>query len=146
MVISQMKIITILMLIILYSCGIKNYVPTGLMVEFIRQPEQTKILDSKPEFSWIVPTETRHQAAFQIQVASSRSKLEKNEADIWDSGKITSKRSVEVEYDGSELKDSTKYHWRVKIWDYQDNKSDYSTIQSFEKLIVLPRDYYSQNR
>jgi len=121
----------ILLLILLAACSSDQNVPTGLMIEFIRQPEQIKVLDSKPEFSWIVPTEVKYQKAFQIQVASSKSKLENTEADIWDSGKITSKRSVEVEYDGSELKDNTTYHWRVKIWDHQDNETDYSTIQSF---------------
>ena len=87
------------MLIILYSCGIENYVPTGLMVEFIRQPEQIQILDSKPEFSWIVPVESKFQIAFQIQVASSKLKLTNGETDLWNSGKVESRNSTEVEYD-----------------------------------------------
>jgi hypothetical protein len=31
--------------------------PSGLMVEFIREPQYVKILDLKPEFTWIVPQE-----------------------------------------------------------------------------------------
>ena len=119
------------MLIILYSCGIKNYVPTGLMVEFIRQSEQTKILDSKPEFSWIVPDEVKYQTAFQIQVASSKSKLEKSDADIWNSEIVKSKNSVEIEYDGPTLKNNSTYHWRVRVLDDQNNVTDFSSIQSF---------------
>lgn len=120
-----------LILLLLVACSSDNNKPTGLMVEFICQPEQTKILDSKPEFSWIVPDKIKYQSAFQIQVASSKSKLEKNDADIWDSKKVNSKNSVEVEYGGSELKNNNNYHWRVRIWDTQNNVTDFSSIQSF---------------
>ena len=126
-----MKKNCIIFLILIAGCNFSNDVPYGLMVEFIRQPEYVQILDSKPEFSWIVPTQAKYQSAFQIQVASSKSKLTNNEADVWDSGKSESSNSVEVEYNGSQLKENTKYYWRVRIWDHQDNVTDFSNIQSF---------------
>ncbi|NOX67277.1 MAG: alpha-L-rhamnosidase [Chlorobi bacterium] len=120
----------ILLLILLAACSSDNNNPTGLMVEFIRQPEQIEVLDSKPEFSWIVPIDTKHQTAYQIQVSSTRSKLEKDEADIWNSGVLRSNRSVEVEC-GSVLKPNTAYYWRVKIWNDKYRPTPYSDIQNF---------------
>ena len=34
--------------------------PTGLMVEFIREPRNVSVLDPEPEFSWIVPDISVH--------------------------------------------------------------------------------------
>ena len=38
--------------------------PTGLMTEFIRHPENVRILDSKPEFTWIIPDKAIEQTAY----------------------------------------------------------------------------------
>ena len=42
------------------------------MVEFIREAENVKILDPKPEFSWVVPEKAGNQTACQILVSSSK--------------------------------------------------------------------------
>lgn len=125
-----MKKHLISLLLLLAACSSDNNIPTGLTVEFIRQPEQTEILDSKPEFSWIVPVSAKYQTAYQVQVASSKSKLENDEADIWNSGVIKSNRSVEVKC-GTTLENNTAYYWRVKIWDDKYKPTPYSDIQSF---------------
>ena len=121
----------IIILSLFAACNIEKNGPTGLMVEFIREPEQTIILDRNPEFSWIVPVEAEFQTAYQIQIASSRSLLKKNETDIWDSSKITNKNSIEISYPGNQLFDNTTYYWRVRIWDEKDNPTSFSKIQIF---------------
>jgi alpha-L-rhamnosidase len=105
--------------------------PSGLMVEFIRTPEKVKILDLKPEFSWIVPVNTNFQTGYQILVASSKEKLEKNNGDIWNSQKILSSKSSEVEYGGNNLSGNTTYYWKVRIWNSKNNPTEYSYIQPF---------------
>ena len=37
--------------------------------------------------------------------------------DVWDSGRITSDKSFGVAYSGPELAASTRYYWRVEVWD-----------------------------
>lgn len=105
--------------------------PTGLMVEFIRETENIKILDLKPEFSWIVPEKAVSQTAYQILVASSRKNLEQNKADIWDSRKIISTSSTEVEFGGSDLAKESIFFWKVRIWNNKGIPSEYSEIQPF---------------
>lgn len=105
--------------------------PSGLMVEFIRDPAGVRIMDLKPEFTWIVPVTAQKQSAFRILVSTSREKLENDEADVWDSGKIISVQSVEVEC-GVSLKPNTGYTWKVMIWDSKGRSQGFSKIQGFK--------------
>jgi alpha-L-rhamnosidase len=109
----------------------KPEIPSGLMVEFIRDPSIVKIMDLIPEFTWIVPSEAVSQAAFQIMVSSSLDKSRNNIADVWDSGKKESNQSVEVEYGGEMMQPNNTYFWKVRIWDSKNRLSSWSVIQSF---------------
>jgi alpha-L-rhamnosidase len=77
-------------------------------------------VDAKqPVFSWQL-RDTRHgakQSAYQLKVASSEKLLSSGKQDIWDSGKIQSDHSIGVAFAGKSLKASTRYYWRVKVWD-----------------------------
>jgi hypothetical protein len=104
--------------------------PYGLMVEFIREPEGVRIMDLKPEFTWIVPARMGMQKAYQLIIASDRNNAGKNSGDVWDSGIIISPGSVEVEI-GITLKPNTEYFWKVRIRNEKDKLSGYSEIQTF---------------
>ena len=123
----------LLLILIIYPGDIEQIrnAPTGLMIEFIREPGNVPILDLKPEFSWIVPVNAKFQTGFQILVASTKEKLETGNANIWDSKKTVSNRSTEVEFDGNDLADNSIFFWKVRIWNEKDKPSEYSDIQSF---------------
>ena len=105
--------------------------PSGLMVEFIREPQDVPVLDLNPEFSWIVPSDTKFQTGYQILMASTKEKLEKDIADVWDSKMTSGNRSSEVESGSKDLAANTTYFWKVRIWNDQSKPSEYSGIQSF---------------
>ena len=113
--------------------------PAGLMVEFIREPEQVLISDPKPEFSWIVPDDAGRQTAYQILVSSSKELLSKDIGDLWNGIKTISSGSVEVEYSGGKLSDNSTYFWKVRIWDRKGKSSSWSEIQSFRTGVL--KDY-----
>ncbi len=76
-------------------------------------------IDAKhPRLSWELSGEERgvQQKAYQIIVSSSKEKLAKGEGDIWNSGKVTSNQSVNVIYDGKELKRGMSCYWKVRLW------------------------------
>ena len=106
-------------------------IPTGLTVEYIREPRFTKIIDSKPEFSWIVPKEAVVQKGYQVLVASSEQITNNNIGDVWDSGNVRSSQSVDVELNGDPLKENTTYFWKVRIFDKDNRLSEYSGPQQF---------------
>ncbi len=76
-----------------------------------------------PRFSWILKSKQRgaKQIAYQIFIASSFEKLNNNQADIWDSKKVISNKSIQIYYNGKPLKSNKKYFWKVKIWDQTNN-------------------------
>jgi|WetSurSiteA1Bulk_404760.scaffolds.fasta_scaffold00478_7 alpha-L-rhamnosidase len=106
--------------------------PSGLMVEFIRKPGEVRILDSEPEFSWIVPDNTNRQTAYQILVSSSEALLLKDIGDLWNGIKTISSKSVEVGYAGEKLSENSTYFWKVRIWNDKGKPSSWSQIQSFK--------------
>ena len=53
-------------------------------------------------------------------------------ADVWDSGRVASARSVDVPYAGPAPRSQTRYHWRVRVWDAQGRASAWSTPSYFE--------------
>ena len=73
----------------------------------------------KPRFSWISESDQHgvSQSAYQIMVASSWKNLEENSADVWESPKVSSDKSIQIGYEGKPLESNRKYFWKVKIWD-----------------------------
>ncbi|HSM47924.1 MAG TPA: sulfatase/phosphatase domain-containing protein, partial [Draconibacterium sp.] len=106
--------------------------PAGLTVETIREPRFTNIIDSKPEFSWVVPQRAGIQKAYQILVSSEKEKIENNIGDVWNSGIIRSSQSFNVEFGGGQLMVNTSYFWKVRIFDADNRLSEYSAAQQFQ--------------
>jgi len=104
--------------------------PWGLMCELMARPELSPIGDSRPEFSWIVDSVGR-QTAYQILVASDRTNLDKNQGDLWDSGKVFSSRSTALEYAGRPLPSEAVCFWKVRTWQDSVEAGPFSTVQSF---------------
>ncbi|MFS0561991.1 family 78 glycoside hydrolase catalytic domain [Terribacillus sp. 179-K 1B1 HS] len=76
----------------------------------------------KPRFSWNMTSagSGQKQTAYQILVAQSPDRLTPQAADHWDSGKVKSDISVAVHYAGKELLPSSKYYWKVLVWDEEE--------------------------
>ena len=108
--------------------------PSGLMVEFIREPEHVMIMDPRPEFTWIVPDAAGMQTAYQILVSSSEERLKKDEADCWNSNKTFGSRSAEVEYAGAGLNENRVYYWKVRIWDKKERTSAFRSEEHTYEL------------
>lgn len=91
--------------------------PTDLTVELIREPEtEVEIFDLKPEFGWTVPLGAKFQTAYQILVSSNEANINANNGNVWDSGRVASIASTNVEYAGRALEIGKTYFWKVRIW------------------------------
>ena len=119
------------LLIFLIFCG--NYAfsadkpvePYDLTVEYMSEP--VGIDSPKPRLSWKSKTNDAilknvTQTAYQILVASSEEMLDKNQANLWDSGKIKSNQSLNIEYAGKPLTSSLRCFWKVHVWYAVDNE------------------------
>lgn len=96
------------------------------------------IEDKQPLFSWIVKVQgiNKSQSAYHVLVASSAEKLNENDANVWNSGKVKSDKSAFVKYDGEALKAMQTYYWKVKIWDEVGEASSWSAVQKFQMGLI----------
>ncbi len=124
-------ILSLLSMVVPTSLASKS-VPQGLMVEYIRDPEQVTISDPLPEYSWIVPDKAVFQKAYQILVSSSRDKIDQNIGDVWDSNQVRSRQAANIKHGGDSFQPHKTYHWKVRIWDQDNQPSEYSHVQTFK--------------
>ena len=54
------------------------------------------------------------QTAYQVLVATSTEKLARGEADLWDSGRVRSQKSIQIVYGGKALRARDRCHWKVR--------------------------------
>ncbi|WP_248927032.1 glycoside hydrolase family 78 protein [Paenibacillus hamazuiensis] len=100
-----------------------------LRVEGTKRPLGLDTL--RPRFSWLLESEqtAQMQSAYRILVASGEEPLRRGEADVWDSGKVESDRSVQIVYEGAPLESGKVYYWKVQVWDRSGEASDWSGIE-----------------
>jgi len=114
-----MKKLFLHIVIVLISCFAvaQNAVKIDdLQCEMLKNPLGIDVL--QPRLSWQFNTnETKlEQKAYQILVASSLEKLNNNNADLWDSGKVQSDASINIAYSGAALSSRDEAFWKVKVW------------------------------
>jgi alpha-L-rhamnosidase len=76
----------------------------------------------RPRLSWIIESTDRgeRQTAYRVLVASSPERLAQDEGDLWDSGKVASDRSTQIDYEGRPLTSHQWCLWKVRVWDRRD--------------------------
>src|SRR5262249_36730093 len=96
---------------------------------------------AQPRFSWVLNHSGRdeRQSAYQVLVASRPDLLDKDQADQWDSTKVSSEDSIQVTYGGKTLRSGLSYYWKVRFWDKENRVSAYSAPARFE-MGLLSRD------
>jgi len=79
------------------------------------------------------------QTAFQILVASSRTKLDRDSADVWDANKTSTSMAPSASYAGPPLVSDTVYYWKVRVWDQRGRPSTWSaTATCYSQNIFNP--------
>ncbi|HLK03145.1 MAG TPA: family 78 glycoside hydrolase catalytic domain [Candidatus Acidoferrum sp.] len=115
--------------------------PEKLQCESLTSPLGVDV--DHPRLSWRL-RDSRYgakQTAYQIQVASSANLLLSDKPDIWDSGKIPSDKSIDVAYGGRDLQVSTRYFWRVKVWDHEGKPYPPSDVAWWETGLLEQKNW-----
>ena len=109
-----------------FACGLSAFAselsaPFGLTAEYLDNPVGIDTLT--PRLSWKLSPKNPDakglaQAAYQIRVATVPGKLaDEGAADLWDSGRVASDRSLNVIYGGRSPETSQRCWWSVRVWD-----------------------------
>jgi alpha-L-rhamnosidase len=99
--------------------------------------------DDRPYFGWYVndADDNEIQTAYQILVASSPASLDANKGDLWDSGRVESRKQNCVVYAGSPLSPATRYYWKVRTWDKDGQVGPYSAPAIFDAGLFTMSDW-----
>jgi alpha-L-rhamnosidase len=106
--------------------------------------DQPQGLDSPaPRLSWMEHSNRQHefQTAYQILVASSPARLATGQADLWDSGKVASDQSIQVNYAGKPLAARSQCFWQVRVWDQTGKVSNWSRPSLWTMGLLAPADW-----
>lgn len=93
---------------------------TNLKVEGLERPMGVET--QNPRFSWNykelnASVRAFKQLFYQIKLASSQAKIDADNADIWDSSKLTGDSCINVHYKGLALESGKTYFWKVISYD-----------------------------
>ncbi len=97
-----------------------------LRCEYLENPLGIDV--PRPRLSWVLqsPERGQRQTAYQVLVSSSPQQLSAAEGDLWDSGRVESDQSIQVEYSGAPLRSGRRCHWKVRAWDAGGQPSPWS--------------------
>ena len=97
----------------------------------------------EPRLSWTLLDNERgqRQSAYQIRVADTPKDLETEKNLLWDSGKVVSDQNTHVVYAGKKLRSGSRYYWKVRAWDKQDQPSPWSDPALWQVALLDSTDW-----
>jgi len=124
------------------SCGSGMGVRlVNLRCEYLVDP--LGIGTDRPRLSWVLESGERgqRQTAYRILVADSMKSLARDEGNLWDSGRVESPGTLQIEYGGSALESRQRCHWKVRVWDRDQHASKWSKPAYWECALLDPEDW-----
>jgi alpha-L-rhamnosidase len=96
----------------------------------------------KPRVSWIIESDKRGtmQEAYQYQVSLTNDFANP----IWDTSYTVTDHSLHIVYEGPELTSSTRYYYRVKVWDNFGRESEWSDTAWWETALFETSEWKAQ--
>lgn len=90
-----------------------------------------------PNFGWVLESKERgqKQTAYQVVVSDSDGNL------MWNSEKVESPESSHVKYAGKQLKSSSDYYWKVRVWDKNDKPGKYTKQAHFATAFMDSKEW-----
>lgn len=126
--------------------AVGRFEPTQLRCEYQSAPQAVGTLE--PRLSWVVETGASErgvsQSAYQILVASTPEGLKREQGDLWDSGKVTSDRSLHVVYQGKPLGSGQTCFWKVRLWNQVGDASRWSEPARWTMGLLKPSDWQAE--
>ncbi|MDQ3535578.1 MAG: glycoside hydrolase family 78 protein [Bacteroidota bacterium] len=117
---------------------------SNLRCEYLINPLGIDVIN--PRLSWELISNKRAQSQFsyQILVDSDSIALNEDKANTWNSNKVESGQTSQLNYGGKKLKSGNKYYWKVRIWDKKGNASGWSPIASWSMGLLNQADWQAK--
>jgi alpha-L-rhamnosidase len=97
----------------------------------------------KPRLSWKIASSERgvRQSAYQIRAGADMEGLKAGKKVRWDNGKVTSEKSIHVEYEGPCPVSRERVYWQVRVWDNEGRCSGWSEAGWWEMGLLEAGDW-----
>lgn len=137
------KLKQLILFVLLSYVNCSTIHPGQLKVEHLTVP--LAVDSPNPRLSWVlqaVPNDDKtvprnlFQTAYQIAVASKLELLRSSNPDLWDSNKVKSDSTINVRYQGKVLEPGQTVFWAVRVWDQNDNASQFSEVSLHVFILV----------
>ncbi len=131
---------TFILIVVLFSLQANRAeaktVVSGLFCEYKVNPLGIDV--EKPRLSWQLVSDGQNitQTAYEIRLAKDKKDLLRGKNLFWESGKVDTYRSVNVEYTGPNVTSMQRIYWQVRVWDNQNKRSDWSEVAFWETGIM----------
>ena len=141
---SILKNPVVMFLMVVTSCAAvaptASLQPLKLTCEYQMNP--LGIDTRKPRLSWIFQSAERNQlqSAYEIVVSAHQASINQLIGDAWNSGKILSSSNLHIEYAGVPLNSFTRYYWRVRVYDKNNQVSEWSSPAWFETAMLQAKE------
>lgn len=146
---QALKLLTRLLLAIVVAASFESACAGNLNVARLRCEYAVNPLGidvKQPRLCWEQQSERRgaRQTAWQVLVASSPELLTPERADLWNSGKQSSDRSLHLPYEGKTLASSQQVFWKVRVWDGTDQPSRWSEVARWTMGVLEETDWQAE--
>jgi len=113
----------------------------GLRCEYRHDP--LGIDTDRPRLSWGLEStgRGRRQSAYRLMVASSEDILQSEGGDLWDTGRLDSDRTINIEYGGFPLTSGQRCYWKIMLWDEEGEPSPWSAPAWWETALLEQDDW-----
>ena len=137
----QFLLLAISFFMCLPLCSYAGVKVDGLKCESLTDP--LAIDNACPHFSWKMTGGGKgaHSTAYQILVATELDRLNENDADLWNSGKVKCSGSTGIIYGGERLESRVHAWWKVRVWDAAGKPSRWSRPASFGVGLLCDSDW-----
>ena len=110
------------------------------------QPGPVAVDATHPRLGWVLESGTRddRQTAYRIIVASSMQRLQRDEGDLWDSGKVVSSEQNQIAYAGKPFTANMECFWKLQVWDKDDKASDWSKPARWSMGLLQAADWQAK--
>jgi alpha-L-rhamnosidase len=127
------KLVLGLQFLVIGGCGAKKESALSVVNLKCEYINEALIAIQSPRFSWELATSKngQNQKSFQIIVSADKSKIVSGTGDLWDSGKTKSSETFGIKLPEGRLISFTKYYWRVRVWNNNNEVTEWSKPATF---------------
>jgi alpha-L-rhamnosidase len=128
----------------LASCLGQVLTPVNLTTEYRNQP--LGIGEEIPRFAWLLQSPDENvrgqiQTAYEVRVATSAELLANGHADLWNSNKVLSHATTQIEYNGLPLESGQPAWWQVRVWNGANEAGPWSAPAMWSAGLLQRADW-----